>query len=133
MDAVFDAIGGANFKRSFRCLRNNGILVTYGSYNSAIGKEGGAILSYANMMFRSFLTANKSASIYNIVSTKEKHPDWYHDDLKELLKLLEQGKIKPVISCKLPMADAQKAHQILEERGVKGKIVLLSGAPSAQQ
>ncbi|MFN8414496.1 MAG: zinc-binding dehydrogenase [Anaerolineales bacterium] len=32
VDAVFDAIGGANFARSFQCLRKGGVLVAYGSY-----------------------------------------------------------------------------------------------------
>jgi NADPH:quinone reductase-like Zn-dependent oxidoreductase len=126
VDAVFDAIGGANFKRSFQCLRNGGILVAYGSYNSAIGKEGSAMLSYTALMFRSFLTEGKSASIYSIVPSKEKHPDWFQNDLEELMRLLEQGKIKPIISKKLSLTDAMKAHQILEARGVNGKIVLLA-------
>ena len=125
VDAVFDAIGGANFTRSFQCLRDGGVLVAYGSYNSAIGKESGAMLSYTALMFRSALTAGKSASIYSIVPFKEKHPDWFVDDLIQLMHLLEQKKIKPVISKKMPLTDAMKAHQLLEARGVKGKIVLL--------
>ena len=127
VDAVFDPIGGRNFKRSFRCLRKGGRLVAYGSYNSSIGKEGGALWSYTDIMLRSWLTSGKSASIYSIGSLKEKHPDWYRADLMELLHLLEQGRIKPVISRRLPLTAAAEAHQILESRGVKGKIVLLPG------
>lgn len=126
VDAVFDPIGGRNFKRSFRCLRKGGMLVAYGSYNSSIGKEGGALWSYTDLMLRSLLTIGKSASIYSIGSLKEKHPDWFRADLIELLHLLEQGSVKPVISRKLPLTEAAEAHQILESRGVKGKIVLLS-------
>jgi NADPH:quinone reductase-like Zn-dependent oxidoreductase len=126
VDAVFDAIGGNNFKRSFRCLRKGGTLVAYGSYNASIGKEGGSAWSYADLVFRSMLTIGKSASIYIITSLKEKHPDWFREDLMELLHLLEQKKIKPVISKKLPLTEAAEAHRILESRGVKGKIVLLS-------
>lgn len=125
VDAAFDAVGGANFKRSFQCLRARGTLVAYGSYNAAIGREGSAMLNYMGLMFRSALTPGKSASIYSIAPFKEKHPEWFMHDLKELMKLLEQGKIKPVISKKLMLTDAAKAHQLLEARGVKGKIVLL--------
>ena len=131
VDVVFDAVGGTNFNRSFRCLRNGGILVAYGSYNSAIGKEGSAILSYTSLMIRSSFTSGKSASTYSIVPFKEKHPDWFADDLKELMHLLEQGKIKPVISKKLSLTDAAKAHQLLEARSVKGKIVLLANELSS--
>lgn len=128
VDAVFDAVGGANFKRSFQCLNTGGILVAYGSYNSAIGKESGGMVSYTTLMIRSAITPGKSASIYSIVPTKEKHPDWFVEDLKALLSLLEQGKIKPVVSQKLKLTDAVQAHQLLEARGVKGKIVLLANA-----
>lgn len=133
VDVVFDPIGGKNFKRSFRCLRKGGMLVAYGSYNASIGKEGSAIWSYTDLMLRSFLTIGKSAAIYNIGPLKEKHPDWFHADLVELLHLLEQGRIKPVISRRLPLTEAAKAHQILESRGVKGKIVLLSEFPTNRQ
>ncbi len=126
VDTVFDAIGGNNFKRSFRCLRKGGVLVAYGSYNSAIGKEGGGMLSYASLMFRSVLTIGRSASIYSIAPLREKHPDWFRDDLTELLRLLEQGKIKPIISKKLPLTEAAEAHRLLEARDIKGKIVLMS-------
>ena len=125
VDAVFDAVGGANFKRSFQCLRKGGTLVAYGSYNSAIGKESGTMLAYTTLMIRNALTSGRSASIYSIVPLKKKHPDWFVDDLSHLLHLLEQGKVKPVISEKLSLTDAAKAHQLLESRGVKGKIVLL--------
>ncbi|MBI4675715.1 MAG: zinc-binding dehydrogenase, partial [Chloroflexi bacterium] len=131
VDAVFDAIGGSNFKRSFRCLRKGGILVAYGAYNASIGKEGGVAASYIDLVVRGLLTIGKSASIYSIAPLKEKHPDWFRDDLTKLLHLLEQRKINPVISKKLLLTDAAEAHRILESRGVKGKIVLLSASPVA--
>jgi NADPH:quinone reductase-like Zn-dependent oxidoreductase len=43
-----------------------------------------------------------------------------------LFHLLEEDRIKPVISKKMKLTEAAQAHQILEERGIKGKIVLLS-------
>jgi NADPH:quinone reductase-like Zn-dependent oxidoreductase len=45
--------------------------------------------------------------------------------------LLEQGKIKPVISKKLFLTEAAEAHRILEARGVKGKIVLVTESYAA--
>ena len=40
VDAAFDAIGGDNFKRSFKSLKRGCTLVAYGFYNSAMGKGG---------------------------------------------------------------------------------------------
>ena len=126
VDAAFDGLGGSSFSRSFKCLRAGGTLVAYGSYNAATGKESGGMLSYGTLMLRSALTRNKSASIYSIAPLKHKHPDWFRADLAELLRLLEQGQIKPVISQRLPLIDAAKAHDLLEKRGIKGKLVLIA-------
>jgi NADPH:quinone reductase-like Zn-dependent oxidoreductase len=40
VDAVFDAIGGAHFARSYDCLASGGLLVGYGSQTMADGREG---------------------------------------------------------------------------------------------
>jgi NADPH:quinone reductase-like Zn-dependent oxidoreductase len=126
VDAIFDGFGGRNFQRSFRCLRKGGVLVAFGSYGPSTGKESGGLGSYAGIMIKSLFTPGKSAVMYNIVPFKEKHPDWFRDDLTGLLYLLEHGRIKPVISKKLPLVQAAEAHRMLEAGGVKGKIVLMS-------
>ena len=42
-----------------------------------------------------------------------------------LLNLLNQGKIKPLIAGRLPLEQARRAHEMLGEGGVLGKIVLV--------
>jgi NADPH:quinone reductase-like Zn-dependent oxidoreductase len=126
VDVVFDAIGGSNFRRSFNCLRKGGMLVAYGSYNSVVGREGSSSSSYADLMLRNLLPNGKSAAIYSIAPLKKKHPEWFRQDLTELFLLLEEGRVEPVISKRLKLTEAALAHQLLEERGVKGKIILLS-------
>jgi len=44
--------------------------------------------------------------------------------MEALYQLLEQGKIQPIYSS-LPLADAAKAHDLLESGKVMGKIVLV--------
>lgn len=48
------------------------------------------------------------------------------EDLPKLFKLLEEGKIRPVISAKLPILEARKANVLLESGQVTGNIVLLT-------
>jgi len=50
------------------------------------------------------------------------HPD--AKVLEELTKLIEAGKMKPIVSQTLPLADASKAHQQIETHHTLGKIVL---------
>jgi len=50
------------------------------------------------------------------------HPD--AQDLEELTKLIEAGKMKSIVSQTFSLADASKAHQQIETRHTLGKIVL---------
>jgi NADPH2:quinone reductase len=51
-------------------------------------------------------------------------PTWFRHDLLTLLNLLKQAKIKPLIAQRLPLDEARRAHEMLGEGGVLGKIVL---------
>jgi NADPH:quinone reductase len=41
------------------------------------------------------------------------------------MDLLAQGRIKPVIADQIPLTEAARAHERLEQRAAAGKIVLI--------
>lgn len=49
---------------------------------------------------------------------------WSPDDLETLLKLGEEGKLRPVIDKILPLEETPEAERLLEEREVVGKVIL---------
>ena len=49
------------------------------------------------------------------------------EDLKKLLLLLDQGKLKPIIAAKLPLSQIANAHQLMDKAGAAGKVVLVPG------
>jgi NADPH:quinone reductase-like Zn-dependent oxidoreductase len=53
---------------------------------------------------------------------------WYRETLTELLDLLAEGRIKPVVAERIPLAEAVRAHELLEGGGYAGKVVLIVGA-----
>jgi len=133
VDAAFDAVGGSNWWRSYKTLRAGakvagGTLVGYG-ISSAIqqGKpsklRGGA--SFALLGLLKILPDGKSARWYSITTEKKSHPDWFREDLAAMLELLRNQKIKPQISERLPLREAARAHELIEQAKVTGKIVLL--------
>ncbi len=133
VDAVFDAVAGSNWWRSYKTLRAGGKtaggkLIGYGM-SSVIEKgqasklRGGA--SFALLALLNFLPDGKSARWYSITTEKKKHPDWFREDLAALLELLRNQKIKPLVSERLPLREARRAHELLEHAKVAGKIVLL--------
>lgn len=63
---------------------------------------------------------------YSIQWLMRMKPALFRGDLTTLLGLLEQQKIKPIIAGRLPLAEARRAHELLANGGVSGKIVLVS-------
>jgi NADPH:quinone reductase-like Zn-dependent oxidoreductase len=127
VDAAFDAIGGDHFKRSFSTLRRGGILVAYGFYNAATGRGGNAALDFIRPQLWNVLPNGKSATFYSIAPWRKKHPDWFREDLSALFEMLSRREIEPVIEKRMPLMDAQKAHELIDKAAVTGKLVLMVG------
>ena len=125
VDAAFDAIGGDNFKRSFKSLKPGGTLVAYGFYDNAMGKGGSVPLEFMRIALWNLLPNGRSAGFYSIDGVRKKHPDWFREDLTALFGLLAQGEIRPVIAERMGLDDAVRAHRLIEQAAVKGRIVLM--------
>ncbi len=127
VDAVFDPIGGAHLRQSFKTLRKGGRLVAYGV--SSVVTQGSNMATFLAqslamvvlIQWWSLLPNGKRASLYQIAQ----HPEWLQEDLTTLLALLAEGKIQPVIAQRLPLEQVAFAHKLLETSQVEGKIVLL--------
>ena len=46
--------------------------------------------------------------------------------MTELLDLLANGELKPLVAERIPLAEAARAHELLERGGYAGKIVLVT-------
>jgi NADPH2:quinone reductase len=136
VDAVFDGIGGKNLWRSRDALREGGCVVTYGFQSKMRGgrmasrSEGRhALRESAELgwfIVRNWFKPGRKRMVpYSIQWLMRFRPAWFRHDLLTLLDLLEQGKIKPLIAQRLPLEKARRAHEMLGEGGVLGKIVLL--------
>ena len=137
VDAVFDGIGGDNLWRSRAALREGGRLVVYGFQSKlrggrvASGAANGrhpiresAILGWY-IVRNQFLRGRKRMVPYSIQWLMRLKPAWFRHDLLTLFDLLQQKKIKPMISQRLPLCQAREAHELLGDGGVIGKIVLM--------
>jgi len=124
VDAAFDHIGGRHFRRSFNCVKKKGILVAYGFYNAVTGKGGRIPIDIMKLKLWNLLPNGRSARFYSIGALRKKHPRFFSEDLAEVFRLLEEGKIRPVIDRRMPLSRAAEAQRLLERGEVKGKIVL---------
>lgn len=77
-------------------------------------------------IFGSWILPGRKRMIpYSIQWLKRMKPAWFREDLMALFDLLRQQKIKPVIAARFPLAEARRAHELLGQGGVVGKIVLI--------
>jgi len=121
LDAVFDGIGGDYITRGFSLLQRGGTYVGYAnplSVSRTLHFLGQVILLH-------FLPNGRSARYYGTGSSRlNRRP--FLEDWATLFKLLEEGKIKPVIEKKYPILEAAQANELLESGTVTGNLVLLA-------
>ncbi|MFV9674706.1 MAG: medium chain dehydrogenase/reductase family protein [Anaerolineales bacterium] len=125
LNAAFDAIGGENFKRSFKSLKSGGTLVAYGFYNQATGGGGSVPMAYMKIALWNILPNGRKTSFYSIGDLRKKNPEWFKEDLGALFGSLKKDKIKPSIERRMKLEDAARAHELIEQAAVKGRIVLM--------
>jgi NADPH2:quinone reductase len=141
VDAVFDPIGGSHLWHSRKTLRRDGRVVGYGLITSIRGsgltasRRGQRQRFRGTAVFAAYIAAawllpgHKRIVPYSIQTLKRVKPEWFREDLRTLLKLLQEQKIKPVIAQRLPLVEARQAHEMLAKGGVVGKIVLVTSSP----
>lgn len=60
----------------------------------------------------------------SMLSFPARNPNWYIDTLTDLLAKAAVGDLRPAIAAEIPMRDAARAHAMLQEGGLVGKVVL---------
>jgi len=100
LDVVFDTVGGDTQERAFQTLKRAGVLVSTVSPPSAEkAKEFGVTVAMVMMMAKS-------------------------DQLAEINRLVESGKLKARVATVLPLTQVKKAHQLSSSGHADGKIIL---------
>jgi NADPH:quinone reductase-like Zn-dependent oxidoreductase len=121
LDAVFDGMSGDYVQRGFSVLRRGGTLVSYGNPLSF----SGLLRLLAKILVFNLLPNRKTVKVYGTTTSKfGRRP--FLEDWAVLFKLLEEGKIKPIIAKKFPILEAAQANELLESGQVIGNIVLLA-------
>jgi len=142
VDAVFDGIGGRHIWRSRKALRPGGRVVAYGLTAAlrggrlASGRSGRRDRFSRLAIFGLYIAGGwlfpgrKRVVPYSIQWLKRLKPTLFRQDLITLFDLLQQQKIQPLVAQRFPLAEAQRAHELLGQGGVTGKIVLVCDGPA---
>jgi NADPH:quinone reductase-like Zn-dependent oxidoreductase len=128
VDAAFDPMGSAHLRQSVKAVRKRGTLVAYGFY-AAANRGSNIVLDvlsqYLRLALWSLPPGRKHVAFYDIRPLAKKRPEWFREDLTALLDRLVAGQLKPVIAERLPLEEVVRAHRLVEQAEVQGKIVLI--------
>jgi NADPH:quinone reductase-like Zn-dependent oxidoreductase len=100
VDVVLDAVGGETQERSFEVLRERGRLISTVS-------EPSRRLAESKNVHAQLLVARPDGEL-----------------LARVCKMLDRGEVSPTVEVVLPLAEAQRAHELIESGHTRGKIVL---------
>ncbi len=132
VDIALDPFGGSMALRSFRALRPGGRLVIYGRQNTIQHghKNWPAVFEWyagtALVALWGLLSPRRKVLAYRVQKLRIPHQDWFQEDFRALIELLREGRIHPIVAERLPLADARRAHELLESSAATGKLVLVS-------
>ncbi len=137
VDVAFDGIGGTHIWSSRKALRPGGTVVAYGLTSSLSGGRLASGRPGRRHRFREIavfgvyiaggllLPGRKRVVPYSIQWLKRLRPALFRQDLAALFDLLKERKIKPLVAHRFPLGEARRAHELLGQGGVTGKIVLV--------
>lgn len=121
LDAELDGMSGDYVRRGLSVLRRGGRLVSYGNPLTVRG----LLRVLGTVLVANLLPNGKTAKLYGTTMSKiNKRP--FVEDWAALFRLLEEGRIKPVIAAKFPIVEAAKANALLESGRVVGNVVLVA-------
>ncbi len=106
VDVVFEHTGASTWSGSIASLKSNGRLVTCGATSGFAAQTDIRQIFYRHLTILGSFMGSKS-------------------ELLEAMKFVESGKIRPVVDQILPLVEARRAHELMEDRAQFGKLVLL--------
>ena len=106
VDVVFEHTGAATWHGSILSLKKGGRLVTCGATSGFEAQTDLRHVFYRHLTILGSMMGSKA-------------------DLLAAMKFIESGQIRAVIDRTFPLADARRAHELMEDRAQFGKLVLL--------
>ncbi len=116
VDVIFDPVGGPTFADNIRLLGHLGQVVSYGAL---AGQPQGDLLG----AMREHRGKSPSVRIFSIHAYDKRRED-RRGAMTWAIDALAQGRIHPAIHARVPLAEAKRAHEMVEAGLTRGKVLL---------
>src|SRR5579859_4268306 len=114
VDVVLEAVGGDTLRRCLGLLAPWGRAVVFGASAGELGSVG------VRDLF-----GLKTVTGFSLMAWRAADPEAVLAGLAELAGWFGAGKLRAVTGATLPLAEVSRAHQLLEERSVPGRLLLV--------
>ncbi|HWE25419.1 MAG TPA: zinc-binding dehydrogenase [Myxococcales bacterium] len=124
---ILDAVGGASIKKGWRCLAPTGKLVVFGA-SSVMQGPVGMISSLLHMTpFWPVKVMQENKGLIGVhLGRLGGEVELLVPELNAILQGFAEGSFKPIVDLEVPLAEARRAHERLEQRQNFGKVVLVA-------
>jgi NADPH2:quinone reductase len=113
-NVIYDPVGGDVFDESTRCIAFDGRITIIGFTSGRIPSIG------VNMpLIKGYSILGVRAGEYG-----RRFPQKGRENIAAIRKLLEEGKVRPHVHARFPLARAVDAMRMLQDRSVIGKVVI---------
>ena len=120
--AVYDGVGAATYEKSLKSLRKLGYFVCFGNASGPVPPIAPLDLTkYGSVFLTRPTLADYIATRSDLVARAS-----------ELFAWIAAGNVRVRVAKELPLERAREAHELLEGRGVAGKIILVVDDGSTQ-
>ncbi len=118
VNVVYDSVGKDTIRQSMKCLKPRGVLSNNGNASGRIEAIDPLDLAEAGSVFFT------RPHLADYIPTPEARRERCHD----LFRLYGADKLTVTIDSTFPLADAKAAHDAIEGRQSKGKMLLITGS-----
>ncbi len=129
IDAVFNSVGGATYKKDFKLLDKGGRLLLYGVADRLTMRKG--FLGTLNLLWKfglmtpvQLLISSQSVTGINMLRIADYKPQTLKRCLEKVVEMTLSNELNPNQGGAFSVDDISKAHDLLESRKSVGKIVV---------
>lgn len=113
-DVIYDSVGGDTFDRSKKCIAFDGRLLVIGFASGRIPE-----IAVNHVLVKNYSLVGVHWGLY-----RRMFPQGVIDNHKQLMKWVDEGKVKPLIYKEYPFEDVPYALNLLGSRKTWGKLVV---------
>lgn len=129
LDVSFNPVAGATFKKDWTLLGTGGRMLLFGGSELSNGKWG--LLSTLNFVRKmgfvvpiGLMMRSKSIIGINMLKIADFKPQVLAQCLNEVVQMVKQGQIHPVVGGVYTQGELKTAHRLLEEGKTVGKLII---------